>query len=247
MLLMIVICGSSWAEDEPWVTGSWETTVNSRYLAFPGMPIHDEPTVENQLTLNFNSGLYAILWGLVPFNQTEGFKGEVDLYAGYDHLFFDDRLKLGLEFDYFALNDPFEKGKDDQWAIVFKASLPKTPLVTPYLWVKKYGEFSDASPEGGMFYFVGLTRHQPLWFKLPGSTENQALDLEARIAWADGAMWTEPGLVFSRFMVSTEIKLTEAWSMAPSFVYQHIDESQDDGPWKSGGRGVGRLTFKWSF
>jgi len=174
------------------------------------------------------------------------FEGEVDIFAGLEKEF--GKLKLNGKLMYWLvgnLGDP----ADDLWSVNLKVSVPNCPIFQPFVEVEHVGEVGNLSPKSGNFVFAGLTRRQPLGFKIGKAEAEQALDLELRGAWSDGAFGFEPAYVYTRLTVSTDIQLTKSCHLVPQLLYQLAGSDQtgaaDD--YVDGNKLAARLAFRLDF
>jgi hypothetical protein len=227
IVAMLVLAPSAvWADESP-VSVSWTTGLKNQYILPEGILIHDQPVVENEIAFLGESGWHAGIYSAFPDESSLFFEGEVDGWVGYDHLVLDEKLSLGCQLTYLAIGE-LDESKDDQAAMDLRASLPKFPVIQPYLNLRYYAEVGDVSPEKGLFAFTGFTREQPLGFRPPNSEEEQTLDLGVEFVWTDGAMGLEPGLVCSRLTASADIALTKNCFLVPSFLWQIADSDQPE-------------------
>ncbi len=255
MTAILVVMMANWAQGEEGklqITGSWETAVDSIYLGPEGLVLYDKPIIENSLTLSGESGWSAGIWTAFPLQKesvaeaASVFDGEIDIFAGFEKEF--GCLKLGSKLMYWVVGDLGDPA-DDIWSANLKVSMPKFPFVQPFAELEHCGEVGKLSPKGGNLLFAGFTRHQPLGFKLGKSEEEQALDLELRCAWSDGAFNVEPGYVYTRLTASSDFQVSKACHITPQILYQLAGSKQagklsDDADCE---KLVARLAFRVDF
>lgn len=190
------------------------TGVNSQYLAKPGMVLYNRPIWENNFVISYRDSYYAGSWIPVGLNDRglkhkKDFGDELQLFAGVKNNW--RFLKSDLRFNYFVLND-FRKSRDDLW--VFDGWLDfNVPLATPYLYVRYFGEVGRKSPERGWFYWVGLKRNQSL-------SDKVSLNLNALLAFSDGALSRDPGFIYGRLLTSVDVRISQKVSLSPFLTIQ---------------------------
>lgn len=193
--------------------------VMSEYLAKPGITLHDNPVTVNEVTASYGEW-YAGMWssfGMTDARLSGDFGDEVDFYAGLRGE--SGILRLDLSGNYFMLNE-LSHTDDDQVTFDVRLDMPKVKLVQPYFAARYFGGVGESSPEHGWFMWWGATRRQSLPFRLPRRRGNAFLDIDAQVAYSDGALRREPGIIYGRFSVGTGIPVSKQTTLRPVYILQ---------------------------
>lgn len=212
VLAVLTPCFIASAEDGEWKF-NLSTGVTSQYLAKPGMVLYNRPIWENIFVFSLNQ-YYGGFWTSAGLNDRGihhkfDFGDEIDLFGGFRYEF--KILKIDLRASYFALNN-FRNSHDDLWVIDSWLDL-KTPLLTPYLYIRYFGEVGSESPERGWFYWVGVKKNLPLSDKI-------SFNLNSSLAFSDGALRRDPGFIYGRIFTVANIKINDKVSLSPFLVIQ---------------------------
>lgn len=155
VFLGLLFFSAAFAENENNWKFNLSAGITSQYLAKPGMVLYNRPIWENNFVIFYRELYYAGSWIPVGLNDRnlkhkKDFGDEFQFFGGIKKNW--RFLKSDLRLNYFALND-FRKSHDDLW--VFDGWLDfNVPSVTPYVYVRYFGEVGRKSPGGAGF--IGL-------------------------------------------------------------------------------------------
>lgn len=196
------------AEEASW---SLTSSVYSKYIGKIGGIFSEDPIFVNELDWS-KGNLFAGAWSSTgldkhPYGST--YADELDLYLGYSRTF--DRIHVQADVAYYAIKD-LTLMNDDILAVEGEINLPKVPIVQPYLSFRQFEKVGRNSFPGGMFYWAGIRRAQPLG--------GQTLNLDLMTAYSNAALGKDRGLVFARLTANLPVTINKRTTLTPSVVLQ---------------------------
>jgi len=228
------------------IGGTWDTQFRSEYLGKIGKVFYDKPIMVNDISLSYGD-FYAGTWiatalGGERYGSTYG--DEVDLYAGWGHTY--DWVHVQVTAAYFAIKD-LGNLKNDLWIVEPEVSLPKVPIVQPFVAVRSFDQVTSESPKPGWFVWTGVRRTQPLGFNI--WRNEAALSLESMTAYSDGALGGNPGFVFTRLTIGFPIVLGKHFTITPGILYQMpiANQEHNSHPYTTHNEVVGSVSLRWNF
>ena len=221
-VILSLLCGDiASAEETSW---SLASSVYSKYIGKIGAIFSGDPILVNELDWS-RGDLFAGVWnstGLDRYPYGSTYADELDLWFGYGHTF--DWIHVQTDVAYYTVKD-LTRMNDDLWVVEGEVSLSKIPFVQPYVSFCQFEKVDRNSFPGGMFYWAGIRRTQPLGFSV-GKTK-QTLNLDLMTAYSNGALGKNPGFVFERLTVNLPIVLSGRMTLTPSVVLQSPIGGQD--------------------
>ena len=212
--LMFTFKSQADPESDGLLSGSFTTRFNTAYIGKIGTAFYRSPTVTNMLDINIGKDWTAELWsstalGGEGYGKTHG--DEIDLLVTWHHQFKD--FKVSLTGGYFAIKD-LSDFKNDLWIAEAEVSYSKYAYFQPYISARYFGRFTSKSPDDGWFVWAGVRGS----FKTV--IPRTKLTADVSIAYSDGALGRDAGLVFSRVTIGLPIKASKKFTITPSVLLQ---------------------------
>ncbi len=196
------------------LTGSFTTILNSAYMGKICAVFYRGPTTVNYLDVNFGDHWTLELWsstGLGKEKYGSTYADEFDIFLNYHRRFSD--FKFSLTAAYFFLKD-LNDLQSDMWIVDGEVSYAKYDYFQPYVNVRYFGQVSDKSFERGWFVWAGIRGSYPTPLK------QVKLTLDASVAYSDGALGKDAGLVYGRTVIGLPVALSKRVSFTPSILLQ---------------------------
>ncbi len=195
-------------------SGSFTTKFNTEYIGKIGTVFYRSPTVANSLDLNMGKDWTVQLWsstalGGEGYGETRG--DEIDFSLMWRHQFGD--FKFSLTGCYFVIND-LDYFSNDVWIAEAELSYTKYKYFQPYFQARYFGQVTPKSPDDGWFGWVGFRQS----FNM-GSPRIK-LTTDVSIAYSDGALGKDKGLVYGRAVIGLPIQLRKNVTLTPSVLLQ---------------------------
>lgn len=225
------------------LSGSFTTKLNTAYIGKIGTVFYRSPTSVNILDINIGKDWTAELWsstalGGEGYGKTHG--DEIDLLVTWHHQFRD--FKVSLTGGYFAIKD-LGDFKNDLWIAEAEIVYTKYAYFQPYVSARYFGQITSKSPDTGWFGWAGVRGS----FKT--GIPRTKLTTDVSIAYSDGALGRDAGLVFCRAVIGLPIQVSKRMTITPSVLLQTPIGSQRSNLHRYTDRNevVGSLAFSIGF
>jgi len=213
--------------ETPEISYTLKTGVASKYLGQIGAVFYDDPVSVTDVSVGYIDW-YAGIWtstGLGGTKYGETFGDEIDFYAGWAHNF--GQVRIDIMSSYYTIAN-LDRIADDLFALEAEMSLPRFPLLEPYVRVRYLGEVGALSPKSGFFLFGGVRKY--LTFGTGASDRAYGLLLQLSTAYAAGALRDSKGFVYGRFTSALDLPLSKHLTLTPSVIFQVETPGQRNDP-----------------
>ncbi|TSC79054.1 MAG: hypothetical protein G01um101429_561 [Parcubacteria group bacterium Gr01-1014_29] len=221
VVLVVLFVSTTHVEAKEW-RYTLTTGVFSKYLVKPGFTAHNKPILVNDITISYGDNWYFGIWnstGIFDGEVGKDFGDETDVYVGWRKKW--EQIALDLRFSYFALTE-IDEFNNDLWIFDGRIDFIKTPVVTPYVAIRYFGDTGKWSPKPGWFIWPGVYKTFPLHFHALGKRWNTPLTLDAKLAFAlDKPFGSSNGFTYAQIGASFNIPIRENISLIPSLTW-HI-------------------------
>ena len=114
--------------------------------------------------------------------------------------------------------------KDDLWFADIRLDLVKFKAIQPDVFARHFEPMPGNTLGAGWFVWFGAKRNQDLGFGLTKAGHIQAI-FDASIAYSDGALSREAGLVYGRGAIQLKVPLAKTIDLCPqAFIQIPLDE-----------------------
>ncbi len=195
----------------------WSASLYPKYLGTIGSVIYDHPIIVNEATVSMQSE-YAGIWNathLGPGAYGKTYGDETDLYAGWLHRF--GAVTYDVTALYFIIAD-LRRINDDLFVIDQKITLSALRALTPYIKLRSMNAVGRSSPEGGWFFWAGVSRSQDIGPRI--RSRPIRIDCDGSVAYSDGPLGKSPGPVFARITMDLNLPISRRFACMPSIVWQ---------------------------
>ena len=221
-LIIVTLCFISacfvCAQDPTRISGFIQTGVANKYIGRPGILFYDGEVWTNEARIKLGS-YYSGFWSSTAIAHDPllgDFGDELQLYVGVEKTF--THVKLDLRATYMLLSK-FNQSDDDRFLFDSRADFISVPFITPYVGARYFGSVTEDIPEGGWFVWAGLKRTQPLFSSFV-KEKKVSLTGDIHVAYSDGALHREAGIIYGRGSLSLDIPLTQNLTLTGNVLRQ---------------------------
>lgn len=216
------------AEEDKWSI-LIQTCYATKYVGKPGILFYDGPVWVNEFKIKHNpTSLYGGVWDSLSFADDPSlgdYGDEINCYFGYEKSF--EYVRFDIRANYIALSQ-LNQAYDDRFAIDLRAEALSLKYIIPYFSTRYFGRFTDDISEGGWFVWMGIKGSLPL-FKVANHEKKMTLLGDIQVAYSDGALARDVGIIYGRATLSLDIPVRDHISVVPSVTYQLPSGDQTGG------------------